>query len=323
MSLLLAVLAGAVLNGAPVIGDRLEPFTIQTREGQPYSWAPKRATVISFCAFWCDTWKDQLPRVREAQSALSGLPIDFLTVSVDGRWSEKGLAAAVGKNLSDPAEKWTSRIGIDRVPYTLFVDSGGIVRWASFGVVRSQDLVKAVRASAVPRVSGTVYLTFDDFPSEKGSDELLDALRAAKVPATFFCVCSRVNRFSAIMRRTVREGHRLAIHAWNHDETNPDLPLCESALSAFGPAPDLYRPPGSESIFTLARKVIPLHVSDPYDYKRPGAQELVRRISHEIQSGGVVQLHAGVQDTIDAIPEIVSKLRQRGMIFKRLAPNSQ
>src|SRR4051794_5353901 len=111
MSVLLSVLSGALMRSAPVIGDKLEPFTIQNREGQSYSWSPRRKTVISFCAFWCDTWKDQLPRVRQAANDLKGLPIDFLTVSVDGRWSERGQAAAVGTSLSDLGGKWTGRIG--------------------------------------------------------------------------------------------------------------------------------------------------------------------------------------------------------------------
>ncbi|HWA82715.1 MAG TPA: polysaccharide deacetylase family protein [Fimbriimonadaceae bacterium] len=304
----------------PVVGDRIAPFTLATREGRPFEWKPKRATVICFCAFWCDTWKDQLPRVREAEEALRGLPVDFLTVSVDGRWSERGKQAAVGADLSDQGNRWCSSIGIDRVPYTLLLDKEGVVRWASYGVLRSLDLVGAARQALAGKGSGgAVYLTFDDFPAPKGNDELLDVLRAQRVPATFFCVCSRLDAYSDAVRRAVAEGHRLEIHAWIHDEPRTDLAKCQAALRRFGGDGSLFRPHGSEYVLdasTMARLSFP--VVDPYDFQRPGKDELIRRISGSVRPGAVIQLHAGAQETVAALPDIIAKLRQRGFVFESL-----
>ena len=306
----------AMLGSAPMVGDRLTPFSMNRVSGPSYAWAPGRTTVITCCAFWCDTWKDQLPRLGQAKRVLAGVPVDFLTVSIDGRWTERGRAASVGTNLTDSGGYWSKQLGIDRVPLTFIVDPTGTVTWTSSGVLRSQDVVTAVRSTLTARKeAGVVYFTFDDFPSEKGSDELLDALRLAHVPATFFCVCSRAASRSDVMRRAVTEGHRLQIHAWNHDEPKTDLDRCRAALSQFGPAPTLWRPAGSEQLRGLSGVVAIHNVADPYDYQRPGVEEIVRRVSNQIHDGTVIQLHAGVEATVRAIPELATSLRKRGFKF--------
>ncbi|HTQ10681.1 MAG TPA: polysaccharide deacetylase family protein, partial [Fimbriimonadaceae bacterium] len=271
----------------PVVGDTIQPFTIETRDGHPFSWRAKRATVICFCASWCDTWKDQLPRVKEVQDELSGLPIDFLTVSVDGRWSERGKSAAVGTSLADPGNRWCSSVGIDRIPYTLLLDSKGVVKWANYGVVRSQDLASAARECLNgDRSSGVVYLTFDDFPALKGNQQLLDVLRAEKVPATFFCICSRLDEDKDVIERAVREGHELEIHAWIHEELQTDLPRCREALRRYGGDGSIFRPHGSEYLLdTQTMRRIDMPVDDPYDFQRPGKKELLRRICGQAGPG--------------------------------------
>jgi peptidoglycan/xylan/chitin deacetylase (PgdA/CDA1 family) len=306
------------MTAPPVVGDTIATFTLATAQGQPFAWKPKRPTVICFCAFWCDTWKDQLPRLREGQRDLAGAQVDFLTVSVDGRWSELGQKAAVGKNLSDAGNRWCSSIGIDRVPYTLVLDGRGIVTWAAYGVFRSQELVSAVRG-AQKSEGGTIYLTFDDFPSPKGDDDLLDVLRASDAPATFFCVCSRLDAYAVSVKRAVSEGHRLEVHAWQHDEAKTDLVRCRNALRKYGGDGSLYRPHGSEFVLqaeTMQR--LPLRVCDPYDFQRPGPDELIRRISGQVSDGTIIQLHAGAKDTIAALPRLIANLRKRGYSFAAL-----
>ncbi|MHB8636562.1 MAG: polysaccharide deacetylase family protein [Fimbriimonadaceae bacterium] len=321
MSTLLGLLFAYQLHVAPTVGDRLAPFTLLSAKGGEFSWSPGRATIVSFCAFWCDTWKRQLPEVSKAATALRGLPVDFLTISVDGRWTEQGRNAAVGRNLSDPGMRWTNRIGIDRVPYTLIVDAGGIVRWAISGEVAAATITHEARHALRSKAhGGTVYLTFDDFPAAVENDDLLDVLRKANASATIFCICSKAARYAAVMRRAVDEGNRLEIHAWVHGEPVTDLTKCARTIEQFGPPPDFFRPSGKESIYNLDRSKLSFTVVNPYDYTRPGAAEIIRRVTHEAVDGAVIQLHAGVQDTIDALPAIIRNLRDRGYTLSLLTP---
>ncbi len=307
------------VHAAPTVGDTVAPFSLAQAGGSRYSWSPGRVTVLTFCAFWCDTWKVQLPQVAKAAEALKSLPVDFATISVDGRWTERDRLASVGVNLSDPGMQWTGGIGIDRVPYTLVVDAGGTVRWAVSGEVSAKTVINQTRrAIKEPLSGGKVYLTFDDFPAATGNDELLDELRAENLKATFFCICSKAEKYAPIMRRAGEEGNRLEIHAWVHSEPSTDLARCSAELNKFGPPPVLFRPSGKETIFDLARRKLPYKSLNPYDYTRPGAAELVRRVTHQVENGIVIQLHAGVQDTLDALPDLIKNLRSRGFEFSLL-----
>lgn len=316
--LLLLALAGDV-KAAPGPGDSVSPFTLRTLERQPFEWRPGRVTVVTCCAFWCDTWKTQLPRVVEAEKSLQGLPVDFLTVSVDGRWTEKGKAAAAGTMLGDPGGRWTSAVGIDRVPYTFVVDKHGEVAFAAYGTLRTQELVGKIRDTLNGQATGgVVYLTFDDFPAKTGNEELLDVLRAEQVPATFFCICSKAGQYASVCRRAVREGHVLQIHSWDHDSDRPELSRCTAALGEFGVKATLYRPPGSEKLLRVQGGELKAPIVDPYDFNRPGGAELARRISLKVRAGSVIQLHAGVAETRNALPGIIASLRQRGFTFEVL-----
>ena len=317
-------LLAALALAPPVPGSRLDPFDLRTLEGVPYRWRPGRTTVLSFCAFWCDTWKDQLPRVREALRTTRGLPVEYATISVDGRWTERAKAAAAGTMLGDPGGAWSHAVGIDRVPYTLVVAPSGRVAWTAYGTVRTVELVDAVRESVADRApaGGRLYLTFDDFPADRLSDELLDVLRAEGAKATLFCVGSKARALGEILRRAVREGHALAIGAWSPDGDRPELARCVAALrDASGRTPDLVRPPGSEKLLTLTGGALAFPVDDPYDATRPGVDELVRRVLMRVKPNAVIQLHAGVEDTVRALPEIIRNLRERGFTFETMVAN--
>ena len=63
----------------------------------------------------------------------------------------------------------------------------------------------------------TMYLTFDDGPSEENTERVLDILKKRNIQATFFLVGENVERHPEIVRRIVREGHSIGIHCYKHD----------------------------------------------------------------------------------------------------------
>lgn len=63
----------------------------------------------------------------------------------------------------------------------------------------------------------TMYLTFDDGPSEDNTGIVLDILKERGVKATFFVVGENVEKHPEMARRIVREGHTLGIHCYSHD----------------------------------------------------------------------------------------------------------
>jgi peptidoglycan/xylan/chitin deacetylase (PgdA/CDA1 family) len=58
-------------------------------------------------------------------------------------------------------------------------------------------------------------------------------------------------------------------------------------------------------------------VVDPFDWKRPGYDELCRRVLGAVAPGKTVLLHAGVRDTVEALPYILQSLRKRGLVLEK------
>lgn len=63
----------------------------------------------------------------------------------------------------------------------------------------------------------TMYLTFDDGPSEDNTTAVLDILKERGIQATFFVVGENVKRHPDVARRIVEEGHTIGVHCYNHD----------------------------------------------------------------------------------------------------------
>src|SRR5262249_58126840 len=79
------------------------------------------------------------------------------------------------------------------------------------------DLLRDVYLRGSPSVP-TVALTFDDGPNGACTAAVLDALRDAGAPATFFVLGENVRRGGngALLARMVREGHAIGVHSDSH-----------------------------------------------------------------------------------------------------------
>lgn len=322
----LLIAFGVGTHAAPAPGDRIPPLTFSGPNGASISLTPGRVAVISFVAFWCDTWKEQSRRLGGAQEALKGLPVQWLTVSVDGRWTERGTGKLQGLVAADPGRAIADQLGIHAIPYTLILDAQGVVQYAAQGIARAETVRPLVAAAleGTRQPQGAVYLTFDDFPSGNGDDALLDALAKCRACATFFCIGRNVEQHPDIVRRAASDGQELALHSWDHNAENPQLGRCQGAIaSAGGRNAEYYRAPGSEAIVQLSapvRSPLPYPTVNPYDYTRPGAEEVTRRVLLAAKPDCVILLHAGVSETVDALPGIISGLRKHGLKPATLPP---
>ncbi|MDE6749331.1 MAG: N-acetylmuramoyl-L-alanine amidase [Lachnospiraceae bacterium] len=63
----------------------------------------------------------------------------------------------------------------------------------------------------------TMYLTFDDGPSEENTARVLDILKERGIKATFFLIGENVRNHPEMAQRIVAEGHTIGIHCDNHD----------------------------------------------------------------------------------------------------------
>lgn len=82
------------------------------------------------------------------------------------------------------------------------------------------------------------YLTFDDGPSDTNTPKILDTLAKEGVKATFFVVASEIDDDTQdILKRIVKDGHTLCIHA-NEHEYSKIYQSTEAYLADFAAAYD-------------------------------------------------------------------------------------
>ena len=103
----------------------------------------------------------------------------------------------------------------------------------------------------------TIYLTFDDGPSDRVTPKILDVLAEEKVNATFFIIGKQAETRKYLLKREIDEGHTVAIHSYTHDYgeiySSPealikDIDKCNEVIrSVTGEYSNLYRFPGGSS----------------------------------------------------------------------------
>ena len=110
----------------------------------------------------------------------------------------------------------------------------------------------------------TVYLTFDDGPSDRVTPKILDVLKEENVKATFFIIGKQAETRKYIIEREFNEGHTVAVHSYTHkyneiyssqESLLKDIDKCNEVIkSVTGKNSSVYRFPGGS--FGLSENLI-------------------------------------------------------------------
>jgi peptidoglycan/xylan/chitin deacetylase (PgdA/CDA1 family) len=173
-------------------------------------------------------------------------------------------------------------------------------------------------------VVACVALTFDDGPSAH-TGALLDRLEELGVKATFFDTGANARARPDTVRRQVEDGHLVGGHSWNHADMRKQTPAtaCSDASrtadairEASGLDASLLRPPyGSwnTGILRACRgKTFVLWDVDTMDWSTHDVTKITDHAVNDSKPGSIILMHDTVAETIDALPAVVSGLRQKG-----------
>lgn len=191
----------------------------------------------------------------------------------------------------------------------------------------------------------TVYLTFDDGPSQRTS-EILDILKEENVKATFFIIGKDGVKEKEILKRIVEEGHTLGIHTYSHvyDSIYESV---ETYLEDFsktyhliyettGVRPEVFRFPGGsinpynahdyeEIIAEMTRRGFTC-----YDWNASSGDAAARANAASVLSNSIASsenkdriillMHdsVGKTYTVSALSEIIESYRAKGFNFERI-----
>ena len=150
--------------------------------------------------------------------------------SAESEIESKRLAQLMQQQLTDSTDARDRNILANENLYVIretnmpacLVETGFLSNKEECGLLVSEDYQKQLAASIVSGVElyfhpKTMYLTFDDGPSEENTNAVLDALKERNIKATFFLVGENVEKHPEIARRIVAEGHTIGIHCYSHD----------------------------------------------------------------------------------------------------------
>ncbi len=189
---------------------------------------------------------------------------------------------------------------------------------------------KLLPVYSVARDDKKIALTFNCAWGDETTDGVLEILRENGVKATFFFVGTFAQKYPESVKKICNAGHEPGNHSMYHNdpakqsftEISSDIEECNALLySLTGVRPTLYRAPSgaySNDTVAAAQELGLVSVqwsADSIDWKDPSPDTILRRIEKRVSPGGILLFHLGKQNTLDALPEVLSSLKSQGYEF--------
>lgn len=181
-----------------------------------------------------------------------------------------------------------------------------------------------------------VALTFDDGPSGRITQALLDGLRERNAKATFLLCGYRLRQYPEVARRIFEEGHEIGYHGYSHDSMKnmSRLSIAQElidtqALLPEGCEPAFFRPPGgfiTDGVRQVAqaRQLAILSWSvDPKDWATNDTASVEQAVLGSVRDGDVILLHDMSMSSVRAALNIVDALQKRGFRFVSVSELAQ
>jgi peptidoglycan-N-acetylglucosamine deacetylase len=180
-----------------------------------------------------------------------------------------------------------------------------------------------------------IALTFDDGPWPKNTEQVLNILKQNNIKATFFWIGKNLKDHPDIARKVVAEGHAIGNHTWHHwyfrmnkataaAEVENTAKLIEDTT---GVKTFLFRPPGgflNNGPANYARSknyAVMMWTAEPGEFRRRNTVvNYINNVVNTATPGGIVLMHdaGNHQKTIQALPQIIAKLKLKGYRFVTL-----
>lgn len=203
--------------------------------------------------------------------------------------------------------------------------------------------VRFVSPRTVKKGWGTgakVCLTFDDGPDPRYTPEVLKILRQFQVPAVFFLVGAKAERYPDLVKRIEAEGHQIGCHAYYHRHAYllslwKSVVIIDKGRQAIekitGKPVHWFRPPwGALNLFQylfLKRHYLQVVLwnSNARDWKKKtGPAGVCKRLLKKVKPNSIIVLHdaggekGAPENTVAALPGIIRQLQRDGYTFVSL-----
>ena len=176
-------------------------------------------------------------------------------------------------------------------------------------------------------------LTFDDGPHPDYTPKLIQILKEANVPATFFMIGHMADSYPDMVKLAAKNGFEIGNHTYSHvtltkltnEQASTEYRATNDIIKKLtGKNPRFCRPPGGDFDLNVLEAgfgeglTTVLWTDDPGDYTNPGDSVLLEKETSDLSAGGVILLHDGSQDTIDTLAKFIASCKRRGFQFVTL-----
>ncbi len=192
-----------------------------------------------------------------------------------------------------------------------------------------------------------IYLTFDDGPSFKVTDKILDILKENEVNATFFLIGDQIEGREDVVKRIYEEGNSIGLHTQSHKFNNiyrsedkfiQEMLICRIKINnVIGVSPNIIRFPGGSSRHLSNHSLKKLHENNLkiYDWNMDNSDGLNPKLSpyklytkaikgsEKLQSI-ILLLHCTDmnKNTCIALPQIIEYYKSQGYEFKTITEDT-
>ena len=183
---------------------------------------------------------------------------------------------------------------------------------------------------SVEREEKVVSISFDCAWGVEHTDDILKALKVGEVHATWFMVEFWTEKYPEYVKKIDEGGHEIGTHSSTHsymskqngEEIKLELATSSEAIkSVTGKEVNLFRPPygdyDDELIKTASEQgyyTIQWDV-DSLDWKDLSATDIAMRVINGVKNGSIILMHNNGLHTAEAVPIILSTLKNRGYSF--------
>ncbi len=207
-----------------------------------------------------------------------------------------------------------------------------VLNWASGSyAVFFGGTTRRLPIYSVGRDDKYISISFDCAWGADHTSDILSALSAYGVKATFFTVQFWAENYPEYLLRISEEGHEVGTHSRTHphmsqlseEDIRSELQTSSQAISAVtGKKVELFRPPFGDyddllistaedmGLYTIQWDVDSLDWQDGNT-----AQSIALRVINKVQSGSIILMHNNGEHTAEAVPIILQTLIARGYKF--------
>jgi peptidoglycan-N-acetylglucosamine deacetylase len=177
-----------------------------------------------------------------------------------------------------------------------------------------------------------VALTFDDGPTPRFTDEILETLKQQDVKATFFLIGGELEKNPEEGRKIVAAGHEIGNHSFSHQRmlfvssafVKDEIEKTDALIRAAGyERQPLFRPPYGKKLFALPyylsqnnRQTIMCDVEpESYPQIAKSAEAITKHVLDNTRSGSIILLHVMYdpqKKSLMSVKPIIEGLKQRG-----------